>query len=213
MIPTRQRLLDAIRAAAVETPLGALTPAGIARRAETHRVTFYRFWPDMQAAIIEAFAAEVDRLVTAQDESVAGVTDVAALAEVYDGIMESSLAEVLARRQIYSTLFEWPAFRTHVHEVLRQRAQTMVDTLGAAGVRVAGAESGTAAVFVAGASLSVFAAWAADDRQDVSARAREIVDQMPAWWPRANPEKEGDPRRSADPQGWAPSGSNRRPTD
>ena len=184
VIPTRQRLLDAIRTAAVDTPLDDLTPAGVARLAGTHRVTFYRFWPDIRSAIIDAFAAEVDRLVTVADDAVAGVTDVARLAEIYDGTMESSLAEVLARRQIYSTLFEWPAFHAHVHEVLRQRAQAMVATLSAAGVRVEGNESGTAAVFVAGASLSVFAAWAADDRVDVAERAREVIAQMPGWWPR-----------------------------
>jgi len=183
--PTRQRLLDAIREAAVEASLDDLTPAGVARLAGAHRVTFYRFWPDMQAAIIEAFAAEVDRLVAVPDDAVAGVTDVAVLAGIYDGIMESSLAEVLARRDVYSTLFAWPAFHIHVHEVLRQRAQAMVETVSAAGAHVAGRESGTAAVFVAGASLSVFAAWAADDRRDVRTRAAEVVAQMPVWWPRA----------------------------
>jgi AcrR family transcriptional regulator len=186
VIPTRQRLLDAIREAAVDTPLDGLTPASVARRADAHRVTFYRFWPDVQSAIIEAFAAEVDRLVTVQDDVVAGVTDLAVLAEIYDGTMVSALDEVLVRRSVYRTLFLWPVFHVHVLEVLRQRAQAMVDTLHTAGVRVEGRESGTAAVFVAGASLSVFAAWAADDRQDVSARAEEVVAQMPAWWPRAS---------------------------
>jgi AcrR family transcriptional regulator len=187
VIPTRQRLLDAIRQAAVVTPLDDITPAGVARLAGTHRVTFYRFWPDVQAAIIEAYAAEVDRLVTVQDDVVAGVTDLTVLAEIYDGTMVSALEEVLVRRSVYRTLFRWPVFHIHVLEVLRQRAQAMIDTLTSAGVRVEGRESGTAAVFVAGASLSVFAAWAADDRRDVSARAREVVAQMPAWWPRTSP--------------------------
>jgi AcrR family transcriptional regulator len=183
--PTRQRLLDAIREAASTAPLDGLTPAGVARAAGAHRVTFYRFWPDIRSAIIEAFAGEVDRLVAVENDAVAGVTDIVVLADVYDGIMESSLTEVLARRAVYSTLFEWPAFHVHVHEVLRQRAQSMVETVSAAGVRVAGAESGTAAVFVAGASLSVFAAWSAGDRRDVSAHAEEVIAQMPVWWPRA----------------------------
>lgn len=184
MNSTRQRLLDAIRAAALDTPLDDLTPAGVARLAGAHRVTFYRYWPDIRTAIIEAYGAEVDRLVTVPDELVAGVTDIAALAEIYDRTMETSLAEVLARREVYSALFDWPAFHRHVHEVLRLRAQAMAATLDAAGVRVDGLESGTAAVFVAGASLSVFAAWASDDDEDVVARAREVVAQMPGWWPR-----------------------------
>jgi AcrR family transcriptional regulator len=182
---TRERLLVAVREAAFEGPLDDLTPAEVARRAGAHRVTFYRFWPDIRSATIEAFTAEIDRLVTVRDEDIAGVSETAELARIYDVTLQRSLAEVRDHRPVYRALFAWPAFQTHAQKILRERAQLMITAMRAAGREVRGAESGTAAEFVAGASVAIYAAWAADDDLDVPTRARDIIDQMPAWWPRA----------------------------
>jgi AcrR family transcriptional regulator len=178
-------LLDAVRDAAFEGTLGDLTPAAVSRRAGIHRVTFYRYWSDIHLATIEAFAAEIDRLSAVEEESVRNLRTTADLASVYDRTLEKSLVEIRDHRSVYRTLFLLPAFQARALEVLRERSATMVSTLQKAGLDVAGAESGTAADFMAGASLSVLSAWAADDATDVSARTREILDQMPAWWPRA----------------------------
>ena len=185
MTTTRDRLLDAVRESAFEGSLDDLTPSSIARRAGTHRVTFYRFFADLQDAVMQAFTAEIDRLSSVDDERVAGVTSVEALARIYGGTLEESLVDIRDHRAVYRSLFATPAFQSHVLGVLRGRAATMVTTLERAGIPVPGAESGTAADFVGGASLSVLSAWAADERTDVAARAAEIIDQMPAWWPRA----------------------------
>lgn len=181
---TRERLLDAVRESAFEGSLDDLTPSSVARRAGAHRVTFYRFWPDLQSALVEAFAAEIDRLSSVDDARVAGVTSVETLADIYDSTLEKSLVDIRDHRAVYRALFATPAFQSHVLGVLRERAATMVATLQRAGIRVPGAESGTAADFVGGASLAVLSAWAADERTDVVERAAEIIDQMPAWWPR-----------------------------
>jgi len=182
---TREKLLDAVRDAAFEGSLGDLTPAAVARRAGIHRVTFYRYWPDIHLATIEAFAAEIDRLSAVEDETVRDLTATADLASVYDRTLERSLVEIRDHRSVYRTLFALPAFQSRALEVLRERSATMVATLQRSGTEVAGAESGTAADFLAGASLAVLTAWAADDTTDASSRVREILAQMPAWWPRA----------------------------
>jgi len=182
--PTRDRLLAAVRAAVLEHPLAELTPSEVARRAGVHRVTFYRHWPDLDAATLDAFTEELDRLSAVDDDTVAGRTDPAGLAQVYDGTLEGALTTILRERAAYRRLFAWPAFAERARTALRARAQRMVDTLTAAGHDVPGAD-GVAADVLAGASAAALAGWAASDDDDVVRRRDEIVAQLPSWWPRA----------------------------
>lgn len=195
MTTTRNRILDAVRDAAQDGDIENLTPAEIARRAGVHRVTFYKFWPDAQTAEIEAFAEEIDHLVTADALLGNDAHSVTELAAVYDGILEKSLVEVRDRRPVYRVLFAWPAFHVRVHDALRARASLLVEALERSGIPVEGSASGTAAGFLAGASLGVLVAWAADDDTDAHHRALEVIQQMPPWWPSSTTASSSDDRR------------------
>jgi AcrR family transcriptional regulator len=184
MTASKELLLAAVREAAFELPLDALTPSEVARRAGAHRVTFYRHWPDIATAVIEAFTDEIDRLSAVDDAVVDTADDVSALAALYERTLVGALTEIQAQREVYRTLFGWPTFQERVRATLTERADTMVRALGRSGITVAGASDGTAAAFVGGASLGVLASWAADDAVDIAERAQTIIAQMPAWWPR-----------------------------
>jgi AcrR family transcriptional regulator len=184
MTTTREQLLDAVRAAAFDGLLDDLTASEVARRAGVHRVTFYRHWPDVQKAVIDAFAQEVDRLATVEEAPVEAARTTSELASVYDTALLHSLEEVLAHRSVYRTLFAWPAFAQRMREMLRSRAALMIAAVERTGTPVPGAASGMAAEFVAGASVGVHAAWAASDATDARAAATDVIALMPAWWPR-----------------------------
>ncbi|TIC82670.1 TetR/AcrR family transcriptional regulator [Nocardioides sp. GY 10127] len=183
---TRHRLLTAVRAACLEpgVDVGSLTVADLARRSGVHRVTFYRHWPDVPAAVTEAFLEEMERLSTVDADEVAAAQDQAALSRVYEAALLAQLRTVRDHRAIYRVLFAWPSFIADALPRLRQRAALMVEAVERTGTPVPGAHDGLAADFVSGAALAVLAAWVRSDSEDVEGTTAEIVALMPSWWPR-----------------------------
>ena len=183
---TRTLILDAIRAAATDTPLDDLTVAEVCRRAGVHRVTFYGHWADVRAATADAFAEVIDRLATVENWDVAATTSPADLADRYERALREQLIEIRDRRPVYRALIRSSGFTERLLEVLENRAQLAVDALVRLGADVRGAETGIAAAHLAGGVVAASARWAESDSVDADTAVAEFSAQLPAWWPRRN---------------------------
>ncbi|TPW78237.1 TetR family transcriptional regulator [Schumannella sp. 10F1B-5-1] len=188
---TRVAVLDAVRTALAEVPLSELTVAEICRRAGIHRVTFYGHWPDVDAAAADALAEVIDGIAAVDDAAITEADDAAGLAELYETALADQLAELAAHREMYRSMAQSPLFGRKLRETLGRRAQLAIDALGRAGVEVPGAASGIAAAQLSGGVAAASLAWlaseaadAADDPAAVAAAQRDMLAQLPTWWPR-----------------------------
>lgn len=182
---TRALVFDAVRASLDERSLDALTVAELCRRAGVHRVTFYRHWPDVRAAAVDAFTDEIDRLAAIDPSIVAAAPDAAALAGHFEEALVAQLIEIRDHRGAYRTLLESPGFSRVLLDRLAARAAVAVQALVRLGAEVPGAASGIAAAHLAGGVVAASARWAGSDARDVEIAANEFLAQLPGWWPRA----------------------------
>ncbi|MFR9807347.1 hypothetical protein ACL02T_34395 [Pseudonocardia sp. RS010] len=184
MADARSRLEAALRAAAESTPPHEITASLVARLGGVHRVTFYRHWPDVESALVEVFADEIDHVAGIGRLGEGDEIDVAELAAAYDAALRRSLEEIQRRRAIYRLLFTWPPFMSRVLDAMTARARVLLENLERAGVVVEGGRDGSAAAFIAGAAMASLAWWASSESEDAQGLARALIARYPLWWPR-----------------------------
>ncbi|HIY23774.1 MAG TPA: hypothetical protein H9837_05645 [Candidatus Brachybacterium merdigallinarum] len=183
---TRARVHRTVLAAADGSEdLGALTVAELCRRAEVHRVTFYRHWPHLEAAIAEALTEIVDSLAEVDPATIAAAESPDQLAADYHGALVRQLEELARRRPVYQSLLTAATpFATDLEASLRRRAQLAIDAFGTLGSPVPGARDGTAAAYLAGGVAAAFTVFVCGEEEDLLAAADRISAQLPGWWPR-----------------------------
>lgn len=182
---TRSQVRDAVLAAADGSEdLGALSVAELCRRAEVHRVTFYRHWPSLDAAVAEALAEIVDSLAAIEPATIMAAESALELAASYHRALLRQLAELDRRRPVYRGLLTASMpFAEELEASLRHRAQLAIDALGTLGTPVPGAEDGTAAAYLAGGVAAAFTVFVRGEDRDLPDAAARISSQLPAWWP------------------------------
>lgn len=182
---SRTLILAAVREAVVETPVDRLTVTGICRRAGVHRVTFYGHWPDVRAAVTDAFAEAMDGMAAVGEGDVLTAASPVELAGRYERALLSQLEEIRDHREVYRMLAESSVFSARLLGLLQSRAELAVRSLERAGVPVPGADSGIAAAHLAGGVAAASVLWASADSDDVQSALSDFVAQLPGWWPRA----------------------------
>ena len=182
---TRARVQEAILAAASAGDIADLTVAEIARRADVHRVTFYKHWETAAAAVTDAFTQIVDELAEVTFDQADPLADPGRVADAYRAALDRQVREIIERRTTYRHLFALAggAFAASVESALRARADLAVAELARAGTDVPGAADGTAAAYVAAGVTAALRELARSDATDVPAAAAAIEAQLPRWWP------------------------------
>ncbi|TPW74063.1 TetR/AcrR family transcriptional regulator [Schumannella soli] len=186
---TRVAVLDVVREALGEMPLGELTVAEICRRAGIHRVTFYGHWKDVDAAAADALTDVIDGISAIDEQAIAAAGDARSLAALYEDTQLELLAEFAEHRDAYRQMAESPLFGRKLREMLGHRAELAIAALVRTGVEVPGVASGIAAAQLSGGIAAATLLWlrsdAPDGPVDLAATAAELGAQLPVWWPRA----------------------------
>ncbi|MCP2253090.1 transcriptional regulator, TetR family [Prauserella aidingensis] len=184
---TRERILAAIREAAVDSDLDRLTVSAVCRLAEVHRVTFYGHWSSLSDAVADAFAELVDSLAAVSGTAIAEAGSPERLARLYAAALVDQLAELREHRAVYRALFSENGphgFESVLRGAMRERAQQAVDALCDSGIDVPG-RGGEAAAYLAAGVTASFAHFVHGDGEDLDGTARIIAAQLPSWWPAA----------------------------
>lgn len=178
---SRQRLQGALRRLLGGEELGNIGVAELCREAGVHRTTFYGHYASVGDLAADLFATMIDE--ASEVAPVQGAPSVVAQAYL-DGTV-SILRNVADERSAIRALLLSQVslgFRKRLRTYFLDRASIAIDVIRANGVAVPG-DHDIASAYIAGGLVSAIEMWATVDDDDVEGFAREILRNLPAWWP------------------------------